>query len=76
MPAAGLIWVAYFSLFGIALYHNEGIAGFAFRLTLGVLLIYASVEAGLLALIKKQDQADKDIPKDWRVRRYARRESP
>lgn len=31
---AGLAWVAYFSLFGIAIYHNEGIAGLAFRLTL------------------------------------------
>src|SRR5689334_13944151 len=42
---AGLAWVAYFSLFAVALSHHEGIAGLTFRLTLGVMLIYASVEA-------------------------------
>jgi hypothetical protein len=61
---AALAWVAYFSLFGIALYHNDGLAGLAFRLTPGVILIYASAEAGLMASIKTQDQADKDILKD------------
>jgi hypothetical protein len=70
---AGLAWIAYFSLFAIALYHNEGIAGFAFRLTLGVVLIYTSAEAGLLAQIKIKNQADKDIYKDRRVRGYARK---
>lgn len=35
---AGLMWVAYISLFGIALYHNKGLAGLMFRLTLGVML--------------------------------------
>lgn len=70
---AGLAWVAYISLFGIALFHNEGIAGLAFRLTVGVVLLYASMEAGLLASVKIQKQADKDILKDWRVKRYARR---
>ncbi len=70
---AGLAWVAYFSLFGIAIYHNEGMAGFAFRLTLGVMLIYASAEAGLLASLKRDDQADRDIFRDWRVKRYARK---
>ena len=70
---AGLAWVAYFSLFGIAIYHQEGIAGFAFRLTLGVMLIYASMEAGLLASIKVARQADRDIKKDRRVQRYARK---
>jgi hypothetical protein len=38
---AGLAWVAYFSLFVIALNHNEGAAGLTFRLTLGVMLVYA-----------------------------------
>ncbi len=70
---AGLTWVAYFSLFGIALYHNEGLAGLAFRLTLGVMLLYASAEAGLLASVKLQQQAERDILKDWPVKRYARR---
>jgi hypothetical protein len=70
---AGLAWIAYFSLFAIALYHNEGVAGFAFRLTLGVVLIYTSAEAGLLAQIKIKNQADKDIYKDRQVRRYARK---
>jgi hypothetical protein len=51
---AGLAWVAYFSLFVIALNHNEGAAGLTFRLTLGVMLVYASVEAGLLASIKRE----------------------
>jgi hypothetical protein len=46
---AGPAWVAYISLFEIALYHREGIAGFALRLTLGVVLIYASADEGLLA---------------------------
>lgn len=70
---AGLMWVAYFSLFGIALYHREGAAGFAFRATLGVTLLYASVEAGLVAGIKRDRQADRDIRKDRRVRQYARK---
>ena len=70
---AGLAWVAYFSLFVIALNHNEGAAGLTFRLTLGVMLIYASVEAGLLAGIKREGQADRDIFTDWQVRRYARK---
>ena len=70
---AGLAWVAYVALFGIALYHNEGAAGLAFRLTLGVMLLYASFEAGLLASVKEQKQAEEDILKDWRVKRYARK---
>ncbi len=70
---AGLMWVAYLSLFGIALYHNEGGAGVAFRATLGVMLLYTSIEAGLLAEMKRNHKADRDIRKDWRVKRYARR---
>jgi len=69
---AGLAWVAYFALFGIALIHEEGLAGLMFRLTLGVVLLYASVEAGLLANVKVQKQAEKDIMKDWKIKRYAR----
>jgi hypothetical protein len=37
---AGLAWVAYFSLFVIALNHNEGMAGLTFRLTFGMMLVY------------------------------------
>jgi hypothetical protein len=70
---AGLAWVAYFSLFVIALNHNEGTAGLTFRLTLGVMLVYASVEAGLLAGVKREGQADRDIFADWQVKRYARK---
>jgi hypothetical protein len=70
---AGLMWVAYLSLFGITLYHNEGGAGIAFRATLGVMLLYNSIEAGLLAEMKRNRQADRDIQKDWRVKRYARK---
>jgi len=70
---AGLAWVAYFSLFVIALNHNEGTAGMTFRLTLGVMLVYASVEAGLLAGIRREGQADRDIFTDWQVRHYARK---
>jgi len=70
---AGLAWVAYFSLFVIALNHNEGMAGLTFRLTLGVVLLYTSVEAGLLAGAKREGQADRDIFADWQVRRYARK---
>lgn len=51
---AGLAWVAYFSLFVIALNHHEGVSGLTFRLTLGVMLIYASIEAGLIASIKRE----------------------
>src|SRR5574341_692139 len=69
---AGLAWVAYFSLFVIALNHHEGVSGLTFRLTLGVMLIYASIEAGLMASIKSGDQADRDIFTDWQVKRYAR----
>jgi len=70
---AALAWVAYFSLFVIALTHNEGAAGLTFRLTLGVMLVYASVEAGLLASIKREGQADRDILADWQVKQYARK---
>jgi hypothetical protein len=70
---AGLMWVAYLSLFGVALYHHEGGAGVAFRATLGVMLLYASIEAGLLAEMKRNRQADRNIQKDWRVKRYARK---
>jgi hypothetical protein len=70
---ASLAWVAYFSLFVIALNHNEGTAGLTFRLTLGVVLVYASVEARLLAGIRRDGQADRDIFTDWQVRRYARK---
>jgi hypothetical protein len=70
---AGLMWIAYLSLFGIALYHNEGLAGLMFRLTLSVVLVYTPVEAGLLASIRTEDQADRDIFKDWHVKRYARK---
>lgn len=69
---AGLAWIAYLSLFVIALFHNEGVAGIAFRLTLGVMLVYASAEAGLMAAVKTEEKTDKDILKDWRVKRYAR----
>lgn len=44
-----------------------------FRLTLGVVLLYTSVEAGLLAGIKHEGQADRDIFADWQVKRYARK---
>jgi winged helix-turn-helix DNA-binding protein len=70
---AGLAWVAYFSLFVIAINHNEGMAGLTFRLTLGVVLLYTSVEAGLLAGIKREGQTDRDIFSDWQVKRYARK---
>jgi hypothetical protein len=70
---AGLAWVAYFSLFVIALNHSEGTAGLTFRLTLGVMLVYASVEAGLLASLKREGNADRDIFTDWQVRQYARK---
>jgi hypothetical protein len=70
---AALAWVAYFSLFVIALNHNEGIAGLTFRLTLGVMLVYASVEAGLMAGVRREGQADRDIFTDWQVKRYARK---
>ena len=70
---AGPAWVAYFSLFVIALNHHEGAAGLTFRLTLGVMLVYASAEAGLMASIKREGQADRDIFTDWQVKRYARK---
>jgi hypothetical protein len=70
---AGLAWVAYFSLFVIALNHNEGAAGLTFRLTLGVMLVYASAEAGLMAGIKQEGRADRDIFIDWQVKQYARK---
>ena len=70
---AGLAWVAYFSLLVIAFNHHEGAAGLTFRLTLGVMLVYASAEAGLMAGIKREGQADRDIFTDWQVKRYARK---
>lgn len=37
------------------------------------MLVYASVEAGLMAGIKHEGQADRDIFTDWQVKRYARK---
>ena len=65
--------ITYFSKFVIGLNHNEGVSGLTFRLTLGVMLVYASIEAGLLAGIKHEGQADRDIFTDWQVKRYARK---
>jgi hypothetical protein len=64
---AGLMRVAYLSLFGIALYHNEGSAGFAFRATLGVMLYTPPLRLEP----KRNRQAVRNIQKDWRVKRYA-----
>lgn len=69
---AGLAWVAYFSLFVVALSHNEGFAGLTFRLTLGVVLLYTSAEAGLLAGIRQDAAADAYITKHRIARKYRR----
>ena len=37
------------------------------------MLVYASAEAGLMAGIKREGQADRDIFTDWQVKRYARK---
>lgn len=64
--------VGYLVLWVIAVAHGEGIAGIAFRATLGVLLFYSVAESGILAGIKLQRAADRDIAKHWRVAGYRR----
>lgn len=66
---ASLALVAYIVLWAVAWAHNEGLIGIAFRLTLGVLLIYSIFEAGLLANVRLQRSAEKDVTKDRKVRR-------
>jgi hypothetical protein len=58
---AALTVIAYGVLWAVALAHSEGLAGIAFRLTLGVLVGYSVVEAVVRVGIKVNMKADDNI---------------
>jgi hypothetical protein len=70
---AALAITAYLVLWAVAIVHGEGIIGIAFRLTLGVLLGYSINESGILAGIRLQRSADRDINRHRKVRRHRER---
>lgn len=65
--------VAYFVLWIIALVHGEGLVGIAFRSTLGAALYYSVRESGLLAELRLQRAADRNIASHRKVKRYRER---
>ncbi len=67
---AALVIVAYVVLWAIALAHNEGLAGIAFRATLGVLIAYSLAEAGILAGLRQDSAVLRDATRDRKVRRH------
>jgi len=72
---AVLTVIAYGVLWAVAWAHREGLAGIAFRLTLGVLVGYSVVEAAVRAGIKVNMKADDNILIEIeRARRAARTE--
>jgi hypothetical protein len=73
MLYAVLTVTAYSVLWAVAIAHGEGLAGIGFRATLGVLIGYSVIESGLLAGIKLRQQADRDISRHWKVKRYRRK---
>lgn len=70
---AALVVVAYFVLWAIAYAHGEGLAGIAFRATLGVLIVYSLMEAGILAGLRQDRAVLQDANRDRKVRRYQKR---
>lgn len=66
---AAITIVAYGVLWFVAIAHNEGIAGIAFRLTLAVLIGYSIFESGILANIKIKRSVNRDISKHRKARK-------
>lgn len=70
---AALVVVAYVVLWAVALAHGEGLAGIAFRATLGVLIVYSLAEAGILAGLRVDAAIRRDVTNDRQVRKHQRR---
>lgn len=70
---SALAGAAYVTLWVIALQHGEGVVGLFYRATLGVLLLHAAAEAGVLASVRRERAADRSITSTRRVKRAARR---
>jgi hypothetical protein len=70
---ASLVIVAYVVLWLVALAHGEGLAGIAFRSTLGVLIVYSLAEAGILAGLRQEAAVLKDFSRDGKVKRHAKK---
>lgn len=70
---AALVVVAYCVLWAIALAHGEGLAGIAFRATLGVLIAYSLAEAGIMAGLRQDRAILQDATRDRKVRRHQKR---
>lgn len=63
----------YAGLWILALAHGEGLAGLAIRLSLGLALASSIIDSGVMAQIRAENAADKNILNDWRVKRHARK---
>lgn len=70
---AGLALTAYLVLLVISILHGEGWAGWAFRATLFALLAYSVYESGILANLRLQRSADRDINRHRKVRKHRER---
>ncbi len=62
----------YLGLWVLAIQHGEGLAGIVFRLALGLALVGSIYDAGIVSGLRRDAAADRDIAKDWRVKRHAR----
>lgn len=72
---ASIAGVAYVVLFGVALEHGEGLAGVSFRATLGVLLLYSMIQAGVLAGVRLRRASEGNIYEHRKVKRFYLREA-
>ena len=62
----------YLGLWALAIQHGEGLAGVVFRLALGLALVGSIYDAGIVSGLRRDAASDRDIAKDWRVKRHAR----
>lgn len=66
----GLAGTAYLVTWAVALAHGEGVIGIFFRLTLLAALTYSVYESGILANLRLQRSADRDIRQHRQVRKH------
>jgi hypothetical protein len=51
---------------------HEGFTGLVFRLTLGGLPLFSGIDSGILATLQPAEANDKNILRNWTVRRHTR----
>lgn len=66
----GLAGTSYVVTWAVALAHGEGVVGIFFRLTLLAALVYSVYNSGILATIRLQRSAARDITHHRKVRKY------